>query len=468
MTNTKITIADIRNTTGQSGLSITTDGLGGFELTLISGGASSYLDNLLDVTVLTPAGGDVLYYDSGQWINQPSDIFAASGHLHDSRYTLIGHTHTESDITDLEHDAIKIQGRDVATTAPSDGQSIAWNDSLTQWEPTTISGGSGSITIQEDDSGTASNVTTLNFEGGVTTLDEGGGKVTITVSGGTLASGISVLKNGGSDITDITTLNFIGSSVSIADGGSGQADITISGGTGGPGVADFTVWFPDAPPASGYSYLGTDDDEFDDSSFDTGIWSEFDVAGTQTVGEDEFGVYMTTTSINHIQGIYQPVPSGITNWSFTTYVGPHWDRDNQHRSGILLIEDTGNLSTSDVWLWAHYRGGAGYGWQGIYHTDYDSWSVDDHNAANDNKPSAMYLRFRRDGTNWYFDYSEDGKSWVSNQYERVKRWNVTGIGLGHKFDNTNMTARFPFARFRNDSAKDQLLYGDRINMWRSS
>jgi hypothetical protein len=122
-----VTILDFKGT----GVTATVSGSTATITVSGGGGVASYLDDLLDVTVITPSGGDVLYYDSvtSGWINQPSSIFAASGHFH-----------TEAHITDLEHDAVKLQGRDIATTAPTAGQSLAWNQVATQWEPTTISG----------------------------------------------------------------------------------------------------------------------------------------------------------------------------------------------------------------------------------------------------------------------------------------------------------------------------------------
>ena len=247
-----------------------------------------------------------------------------------------------------------------------------------------------------------------------------------------------------------------------------EGNVTASGVTGGStGDPDTSLWHPDIPPASGYISGSTEDDEFNDLSFDTGLWTEFDVAGTQTVVEDEYGVHMSTTSVNHLQGIFQAVPAG-TNWSFTTYIGPMWDRTSNHRAGILLIEDIGNLSTSACAVFANFRGGAGWGWQFIRHSDYDSWVNDDYNnVGTTGRPmTGQYLRFRRDGTNWYCDWSENGKAWMSNQHTQAKTWTVEGIGVGHKFDHSSLVARFPFARFKDDSGKDQVLYGDRIKIWR--
>lgn len=54
---------------------------------------------------------------------------------HASAFAAASHTHTESDITDLEHDAVKLQSRTVAATAPTDGQVLVWNNAASQWEP---------------------------------------------------------------------------------------------------------------------------------------------------------------------------------------------------------------------------------------------------------------------------------------------------------------------------------------------
>lgn len=39
-----------------------------------------------------------------------------------------------------------IQGRAVSSTAPTNGQALTWNDATQQWEPTSISAGSGTVT----------------------------------------------------------------------------------------------------------------------------------------------------------------------------------------------------------------------------------------------------------------------------------------------------------------------------------
>lgn len=43
------------------------------------------------------------------------------------------HTHVEADITDMVHDAVKLQGNPIASTGPTDGQALVWNGS--EWAP---------------------------------------------------------------------------------------------------------------------------------------------------------------------------------------------------------------------------------------------------------------------------------------------------------------------------------------------
>jgi len=65
--------------------------------------------------------------------------------LHDPKT----HTHVEADITDLEHDAVKLQGRAIGVAAPSDGDVLTWNATASQWEPQ--AGGGGTGTVQPED-----------------------------------------------------------------------------------------------------------------------------------------------------------------------------------------------------------------------------------------------------------------------------------------------------------------------------
>ena len=229
---------------------------------------------------------------------------------------------------------------------------------------------------------------------------------------------------------------------------------------------DFTTWWVDAPPPSGYVYLGTEDDEFHDSSFDTGIWSEWDVPATLTVSEDDFGMYMTTTTSNNGQGIYQPVPPSITNWSFTTFMGPLFGQTGDQKQGIILLEDISAHSTTDAYIWSNFRGGAGYGWQATFLNAYNDFNTDDFNSVSDVRPAGMYLRVRVEGSTWHFDWSEDGYHWVLDRYTRAARFTAEGVGLGGRVSTTtDWRAPYKFARFQNNADDTQMLLGARVKGW---
>jgi len=111
------------------------NGTSWIDLTASGSGGASALNDLTDVTISSPADNEVLAYDSAssEWINQTASEAGIAAE---------SHTHVEADITDLDHDAVKLQGRNIGTTAPNNGQALAWNGTTSEWEPQTISGSS--------------------------------------------------------------------------------------------------------------------------------------------------------------------------------------------------------------------------------------------------------------------------------------------------------------------------------------
>jgi hypothetical protein len=56
-----------------------------------------------------------------------------AGRVTDIEAWQTSHTHTESQITDLSHNAVKLQGRNVDNGVPSDGQCLQWNTAASKW-----------------------------------------------------------------------------------------------------------------------------------------------------------------------------------------------------------------------------------------------------------------------------------------------------------------------------------------------
>jgi hypothetical protein len=94
----------------------------------------------------TDARGDARYFLQSQFIDVSTGapdagkpVLTDSGGKVDATL-LDAHTHTESDITDLDHDAVKIQGRAVSSAAPNHGDALLWNTSSSQYEPGAVAG----------------------------------------------------------------------------------------------------------------------------------------------------------------------------------------------------------------------------------------------------------------------------------------------------------------------------------------
>jgi len=77
------------------------------------------LDELQDVTITDPANDELIVSSSGVWINKT---------LAEAGISAVGHNHTESDITDLDHNATSIDGVGVDLTGLVDGNALVYDD----------------------------------------------------------------------------------------------------------------------------------------------------------------------------------------------------------------------------------------------------------------------------------------------------------------------------------------------------
>lgn len=390
-------------TAGSAKITVTTVNPGGNEEREVDLGTVNITD-LNDVTINSAVSGEVLSYTNA-WKNLS---------LLGAGISPVGHSHLEGDITDLEHDAIKIQTRAVSTDAPSEGDALRWVVGASEWTPSGITGGNGeSIDAYDEGIPLASGITSLDFTGD-----------------GVVASAVG---------TDIT--------VNVASGGGG-------------GPADFTLWNAYAPNPSAPSQ----DDEFDDASFDTGLWTEYDVDATMTPNEAEYGFYMSGLTIDSIQGIYQAAPDA--DWTIYTRVDWLHEQADDMKAGILLLEDVSDLPNSDAYYFALYRGSAGMGFQAEYFLDYNTHSVTDDNNTSDKWTPGAWLRCRQIGTTWYFDYSWDGVHWIQ-RYTRTERFTVQGFGISQRGSNISTKAIFSAFRYSTNTDISDVMLGDRVNMWRA-
>lgn len=225
-----------------------------------------------------------------------------------------------------------------------------------------------------------------------------------------------------------------------------------------PPVTTFTLWSPDAPPAN----PSLIDDEFDDASFDTGLWSEFDPGGFLTVSEQEPGLILDHASDpgTDLAGIYQPVPPG----NFAIIAKLH------------LIALSANFAPVGLALWEDATDPA----KGLYHwrllfsapeqsiqftrwTNWQTWNAHLYSKDQLLISTHIYLRIRRIGANYYMDWSSNGLGW-RNCWSGALAFVPAHFGILTNNDNTGITVRAiaTFFRFIPFGTFNTILEGDRI------
>ena len=198
----------------------TTDGVVRFSYD-ISGSRTTALDIASNGEVATygtlNSSGLLAVSTQGIFFNQNS-----------STQTKAGITSLTGDVTASAGDAtasvVRIQGRSVASTAPTSGQVLAWNG--TAWTPTTTGGGTvTSITAGSGLSGgaiTSSGTISANFGTSAGTTTEGG--TTVLKTGDTMSGALTISTTGtGSSLTVSNATTATSDCVVITNQGTGRS-----------------------------------------------------------------------------------------------------------------------------------------------------------------------------------------------------------------------------------------------------
>lgn len=194
------------------------------------------------------------------------------------------------------------------------------------------------------------------------------------------------------------------------------------GGGGGGGIEVlYKRWDPDCPPETAHAKS----DEFDDADFDTNLWTEVDLVGSNlniTEGDYGLSIQQLGGGAGEMSGVFAECATG--DFTIAAKLSCGWNPDTtneQARLGLALVDgltgaDTGvtisvRLSTTS----ASDEGGS------IQLVAVETWDKLDGTSGQtlakqykDNSGllgRAIYFRIRYDGSGYYFDYSFDGLGW---------------------------------------------------------
>lgn len=176
----------------------------------------------------------------------------------------------------------------------------------------------------------------------------------------------------------------------------------------GVGGGEVGMWFPGAAPASPSAL----DDEFEDSSFDTGLWTEFDPGGDLTISEDAVGLIMDhlTHAGDKIIGCHQSIPAG--DFTITTRVASSNPWANYTTTGLALWENPADTSKA-IYTFNIQASATGPALEFSKFTNYTTFGTGlaSRSGSAYFVPTDLYLRIRRNGTTYYAEWSENGLGW---------------------------------------------------------
>lgn len=239
----------------------------------------------------------------------------------------------------------------------------------------------------------------------------------------------------------------------------GEWEEVIASSSSGSGI--YNKWDPDAPPLSPSIY----DNEFSGSPLG-GSWIEFDPNNLLTLEFTNYGIWLTqaTRTGDNITGIVEPIPSG--DFTISTKIQLSSRMENYTACGLALFENPLDSSKKITTLLETYNS-TGMIIEGINWTNHNTFRNSIFSHAIHGAGTCIYLRIRRNGTNYYFDYSLDGMSWMN--YNSTVTLSFTPTYFGIYINNVNtgdpVKALFKFFRYKNSDITDiGMLEGKSINV----
>lgn len=324
------------------------------------------------------------------YVVNPASIEYVAVNLKDTGtagYTVLDINKNGTSIFGLNPPVVNYNDADMLVVVFPSGQSLTAGDILTL-DIDQVGSGAGGATVTVALSGYASSVT-----------------------GTTTPNSLTVAELDGSPtVSNVEKITFSGASVT--DLGSGEVLVSVSGGGSSTSYLTYSRWEDRIPPSSPH----TKDDEFNDNSFDTGKWTEFDPANVLTVTEDSNGLNLAvgTAVMGRWCGVYQSMPS----YPFQMIVGYTFVRHEgfgTYQFGIMLGADlAGAPTTSDLYTFTMTIFVGGIDIDRTTHTDYTAAGTSQGNVGS----SGMYALLRPimrlrgySASSFYFDLSNDGRSW---------------------------------------------------------
>ena len=191
----------------------------------------------------------------------------------------------------------RIRGRSVSVTAPTDGQVYKWDNTNSEWIP--VAGGGG---------------TDLTTKGDLHGFDTGQARIPVGPDGQVLTADAAQALG-----------------VKWAAGG---------GGAGTLNTLDEVDTAPVSPDAM--------DDEFDDASFDAGLWSDVNIGGVTKTEAKHALVLAVNENVDQLRGIYQSVPAG--DWTFRAKIlQPSWDANFFQANMFVAVSTVGRTRSIGYW-----------------------------------------------------------------------------------------------------------------------